>query len=192
MKKFILLISFLFGFNAQAGLITIDVSEDEVAVGESITVNLFASDFSPFDTFDFDFVYDNSLFSFETGSFTSDLTAVFPFLFETNENSNGLAISFTDFVSFTTSDFLLASFQLTATSAGISDFSLDLDVFGDQSTGFFEFDIFTSSNSRLAVDSSSIASATVQTSVPEPQAWMLLLTALVIVNRIKRTNLLVK
>ena len=181
MKKLILLMSFLFSLNTYASLITIELSEDEVVVGESITVNLIASEFSPFDTFDFDFVYDNSLFSFETGSLTSDLNSVFPFIFEENENINGLAISFVDFFSYTNSDFLLASFQITAKSAGESDFYLG-------SVNFYNYnDLFN--DPTLSVDSSSRASVIVQTSVPEPQTWLLLLTALFMVNRIKHRRL---
>ncbi|MCJ8321766.1 MAG: cohesin domain-containing protein [Colwellia sp.] len=170
MKKIILIISLLFGFNAQAGLISIELSDDHVGVGESITVNLIASDFSPFDTFDFDFEYNTSLFSYEMDSLTSDLSLALPLFFGATENGNGLAISFVDFFPYLNTDFVLASFEITATSVGSSEFSLGNVLFSD----FF---------TPIDVDSSAQASA----SIPEPSTWILFLGALMLFGRIKRS-----
>lgn len=179
MNKYILIISLLFGFNAQAGLITIGLSDADVVVGESITVNLIASDFSPldaFDAFDFDFAYDNSLFAFNVGSLSSDLSLIFPspLIFGASENLNGLAISFADFSAYTNTDFLLASFEITATSAGIANFSLS-------NVSFSNF--FT----PVVLDTSMQTSANISAAVPEPSTWLMLLSALFMIGRINRS-----
>jgi len=174
MKKFILIISLLFGFNAHAGLITIELSDTDVMVGESITVNLTASDFSPFDTFDFDFSFDKSLFAFEAGSLSSDLSLIPPLSFGAAENINGLAISFVDFFPYLTADFLLASFKITATSAGIADFYLS-------NVKFYDF------GTPLIFDTSAQASANISAEVPEPSTWVLMLSALIMIGRINRS-----
>jgi len=174
MKKYILIISLLFACKVQAGLITIGLSDNNVVLGDSITINLTASDFDPFDTFDFDFTYDNSLFTFDAVSFSSDLSFGFPFIFTANENLNGLAISFVDFVPYMNADFLLASFQLTAKSAGLANFSLSNVRFADFGTS-------------VTVDSSALASANINAEVPEPSTWLLLLSALIMIGRINRS-----
>lgn len=169
MKKMIIMLSFLIGFNANAGLITIDLSSNNVNAGETITVDLKASNFSSFDTFDFDFAFDNNLFSFQAGSFTSDLLTAFPFFFEATENGNGLAISYLDFFPVLDTDFLLASFKLVAISAGTSNFSLDNVMFYDGVT-------------QASIDSTASSSATIN-QVPEPATLLLLVLALLFVGR---------
>lgn len=174
MKKIILIISLLFAVNVQAGLITIDVSDTDVMVGDSITVNLNATGFDPFDTFDFDFTFDNSLFAFDAISFSSDLFFELPLAFEANENLNGLAISFLNFVPYMNADFLLASFQLTALTNGTADFAINNAMFSD----FF---------TPITVDSSPTASTNISAQVPEPSTLIILLTALIMIGRINRS-----
>ena len=174
MNKFILIISLLFGLNANAGLISIELSDNQVNVGESITVNLMASDFNAFDTFDLDFNFNHNIFDYQEGSLTSDLTSVLPLVFETSENANGLAISFLDFAAFSTPNFLLASFEITATTEGEDSFSLSNVSFSD----FF---------TPLTVDSSAQSAALVTASIPEPSTWLLFFSALLLVARANRS-----
>lgn len=171
MKKFLIMLSLLVGCNANAGLINIDLSADNVGVGETITVNLIATNFDPFDSFDLDFEFDNSLFAYQVGTFHSDLLAEFPLFFQESENINGLAISYLNFVPVIAADFLLASFKVTALGDGISTFSLGNVTFNNF---IFTVDVDSSARNLVTVNQ-----------VPEPATWILLLFALVFITKRK-------
>jgi hypothetical protein len=156
MKKFICALTFIIGFSVNAGTITIELSDSNVNVGDSVQVSLLATGFDPFDTFDFDFDFDISLFSYDdTTSLTSDLLAVPPFAFDVNQVPDGMALSFLDFNLYAGGDFLLASFDLLALAPGDSLFSLSDLLFSDSST------------STIDVNSDSVAQSSV-TTVSEP------------------------
>jgi hypothetical protein len=133
MKKFIstvstTLVALLFTANANAGLLNIDFSADDIKVGESVSVTITAQDFEAADAFYFDFNFDGLMLAFDDTSLSSDLmlvdedmgifdgltAEVFPF---------GLAFDFFDFMT-VDGDFMVASFDLIATAEGMSDFSV--------------------------------------------------------------------
>jgi hypothetical protein len=143
MKKFIAMLTLLIGFNANAGLLTIDLSTDEVAVGDSVLVTINASGFAETDNFWFDFGFDNSVMSYDASSLSSGLT-----LGDDTNDWNGLEVRPVDsilemeFASDDTSimasgDFVLASFYLIADVAGSTVLSMaDLYGPGDYTINF--------------------------------------------------------
>ncbi|ALO35803.1 hypothetical protein CMT41_14555 [Colwellia sp. MT41] len=172
MKKFIAMLTLLIGFNANAGLLTIDISADEVSVGESVLVTISASNFDETDMFWFDFNFDNSVVSYDASSLSSGLT-----LADDNINFNGLEVSAEDFglaFNFFTDDFsiraagdfVLASFNLIAGSEGFTDFSI---------ANFFNpsaFDDYT-----IAFSGASSVNVSSAVAVSEPSAVFMMMLA---------------
>lgn len=145
MKKLIAVLAFFVSLSANANIITVNLSETDVEVGDTVTVSLLADNFDYFDTFDFKFDFDTSIFSYDPTSLLSNVSAG---ILEVNQVANGMALTFVDFFTAYEGNLLLASFNLTVIGAGTSDFSFS-DV-------YFEDAAF---QSVLTVDSSSSASA---------------------------------
>ncbi|WP_281558862.1 PEP-CTERM sorting domain-containing protein [Thalassomonas sp. RHCl1] len=165
MKKLFILLTFLTGFTAHAGLIDIELSTNQLLQGESLEIQLNAHDFAGFDYFDLDFTFDSSIFSLDLTSLVTDLA---PFGFVSSQTTSGLAISFIDF-SANSGDFLLAGFTLTALNPGSSSFSFE------PSGNFYAPG---TSSPLTGIDFSATASAEVAAQVPEPAGSALLLLAL--------------
>ncbi|WDE03437.1 PEP-CTERM sorting domain-containing protein [Thalassomonas viridans] len=165
MRNFLILLAFLTGFNAHAGLIDIDLSAGQVLPGETLDITVTARDFGEFDYFDLDFTFDTTIFALDLGSIVTDLD---PFGFVTSQTATGLAISFIDFAA-NSGDFLLAGFTLTALSPGSSSFTFQPD-------GSF----YAPGNPTplAGIDLSATASAQVLAQVPEPAGSALLLLSL--------------
>jgi len=185
MKKFIAMLTLLIGFNANAGLLTIDISSDDVVVGDSVSVTISASNFDDSDMFWFDFNFDNSVMSFDENSISSDLTL--------SNDDNGLAVtpedyglaflfSTDDFLLNASGDFVLASFNLIADAAGVTDFSIfDLVVFSE----FEETDPYTvafTGSDSVNVNANSV-------SVPEPSTvFMMMFASFALVSARRQKN----
>jgi len=172
MKKFIAMLTLLVGFNANAGLLTIDLSTDEVSVGESVLVTINASDFEESANFYLDFNFDNSLMSFNESSLSSGLT-----LANDNPDFNGLGVTAESFglnLNFITDDdslmaagdFVLASFNLVADAAGSVDLSVS-NLFDDWS--FVDHTVAFSGAESVTVNSS--------VAVSEPSAAFMMMLA---------------
>jgi len=188
MKKFIAMLTLLIGFNANAGLLTIDISSNDVVVGDSVSVTISASDFDESDMFWFDFNFDNSVMSYDNSSLNSGLA-----LSDDNAESNGLAarpedyglaflFSTDEFLLNASGDFVLASFNLIADAAGVVDFSIfDLAVFGD----FEETDPYTvafTGSDSVNVNANSV-------SVPEPSTvFMMMFASFALVSARRQKN----
>lgn len=171
MKNLIMAVLLVMGFNANAGLITVNVSTDEIVLGETIDIDIIATAFAPTDSFNFELIFDTALFDYDNASLQSDLYFSNPFgILEVNAFDGYMGFSFVDFFDVFTGDFTLASFTLTAVANGDTDFSFSSVEFYQ---GFFN---------PVFVNSSDIASAKV-TQVPEPATWVLLLAAMAIVSR---------
>ncbi|MDU0353560.1 cohesin domain-containing protein [Paraglaciecola aquimarina] len=122
----------LIGLQANANMISIELDNPSVSVGETVNVSLLASFTDAVDTIDFEFLFDNSLFSFVSGSEASDLpNDGFLNFFSAVPNTVGLGLGFVSFESTVTGSFLFASFQLERTSAGVTEFSLQSNVLSD-------------------------------------------------------------
>ncbi len=162
----------MIGFNANAGLITMTVDEADVEVGSAVTVSLIATSFEEFDLFDFDFNFDDSLFTYDPLSLQSDLPlddSGFGLGLLVSALSDHLAMSFFGFTPFPGGDFLLAKFELIAQAPGKSDFYLaDSSFFG--------------SSGLLIVDTSTTNSVEAATSVPEPSSWLLILMPILLLG----------
>lgn len=161
--------------SANAGIITVSVDQTEVAVGDSVEVSLLATGFDFFDVFDLDVLFDSSVFSYDSASFSSDLPS-FPFGVSALETPTELAISFVDFLPYAGGDFMLAQFNLTALTAGVTDFSLNISEFSLSDP----FDIFAPAQ-QLSVSVDGQSSVTV-TSVPEPTTVFLMLVAIAVIS----------
>jgi len=168
MKKFIAMLTLLIGFNANAGLLTIDLSADEVSVGESVLVTINAQDFDSTDYFSFDFNFD-PVMAYDDSSLSSDLT-----LANNDPMFNGLSALVEDYglffefatdASWAEGNFVIASFNLIADSEGFTDLSI-ADFFNP--SAFDDYTIAFSGASSVNVSSSSI---------PEPSSMALLMLA---------------
>lgn len=126
----------LITFQANANLVFIKLDNASVSVGEVINVSMFASFTDAVDTIDFNFNFDNSLFSFVPNSETTALPNDGLFnIFGASTNSDGLGIGFTSLFNTVSGDFLFASFQLERTQVGNTEFSLDSITFASFATG---------------------------------------------------------
>jgi hypothetical protein len=162
MKKLLMVLALIANFTAQAGIMTIDVSETTVANGDAITLDILATDFEPLDTFSFRLDLDTTLLGYIPTSLMSDLSFSNPFGFlEVNAFDGYIAFSFLDFDPILTPNFTLASFTLNALNAGNTDFS------------FSAVEFYQGGFNPVFVDSSNTASVNI-TEVPEPATWMLL------------------
>ena len=169
MKKIIMIWALLVGFNANAGMINIELSKSHVTLGESIEVQLVTSAFDNFDAFGFKLLFDTSVLHFDSATLTSDLSAsLTPFgVFHAAQRSNWVEFSFNDFLPVSSGDFLLASFDLVAIGEGSTDISFTDVVF---------FEPFPSA-STLNINSD----ATATVSVPEPSTFVLFLLAAIVI-----------
>lgn len=74
MKFLAVIFSFLFAFNANAGLITTQSDQDNYSVGETVVVDFFVNDANPLiDWLNVDFSFDDSLFAFNSFTITDDV-----------------------------------------------------------------------------------------------------------------------
>jgi hypothetical protein len=154
-----------------AGLLKIELSSENVQLGDTVELKIIATNFDNFDTFNFSLGFDNTIFDYSAISFMSDLLNSNPFSFyDVNTTSSGLAFSFLDFSPVLSGDVVLASFELKAKNYGASSFSMS-DV---------EFYAPFPSTDMLSVDSSSTANAN---SVPEPSIMFLLFFGLLALIR---------
>lgn len=188
MKKFIAMLTLLIGFNANAGLLTIDISSDDVSVGDSVVVTISASNFDDSDMFWFDFNFNNSIMSFNDSSLSSYLTLV-----DDNADFNGLAVtpedyglefyfSTDDFLLNASGDFVLASFNLLADAAGVVDFSIfGLSVYGE----FEETDPYTVA--FTGSDSVNVSANSVSVSEPST-VFMMMFASLALVSARRQKN----
>ncbi len=75
MKKWFLALAALFTLHAQATVITLDVADPTINVGETTTVTVSGIFEQGFDSFDFDLLYDTFGLAVVDGSFASDFEA---------------------------------------------------------------------------------------------------------------------
>jgi hypothetical protein len=157
MKKIVFILLMLVGFSAKANVINIDLSNTNLAVGDTTQVTLTADSFESFEYFEFDLNYDNTIFSFVPSSFFSDIgTRDVDMVAE--ENPFGMTFLFfgTPVLAGT---HVLARFNLLAIAAGDPTFSLlNVDFLG--------------AVDGLNVDSSAQATAKAS-AVPEPSSLVL-------------------
>lgn len=179
------MLTLLIGFNANAGLLTVDLSTDNVSVGDSVSVTISASDFDDTDLFWFDFNFDNSVMAYDESSLTSGLALVDTNMglldgLEVEEYGFGLAFGFSTFDNSLNAagDFMLASFDLVADSAGFTDLSV---------SNFFNasaFDDYT-----IAFSNADSINVSDSVAVSEPSAaFMMLLAGFALVNTRRKTK----
>lgn len=136
MKQLIAVFALLFSMQSFANVINIDLNgANEVTLGQNVTVTLELDDFDLFDTFQFDFIFDATLFDFVGGSEDSDLPndGIDTFL-EITGGAGFVGIGFFDFVFQQRGDFFIA-FDLLATGNGTSAFSLENVFFENAPSG---------------------------------------------------------
>jgi len=178
MKKILTTLILLFSMQAQAGLITMNVSDSIVSTGDKLTVDIIGNNIAPSDAFSFDLLFDSSLFKLDTTNLMSDLFTSNPFaiFFEVAEVGNKINVSFLDFLPIPSSDnFLLVSFELEAIALGESDLVFD-------NVNFYE----PASFDPQEIDSDTTAKVSV-VEVSEPTMWGLMLMSLVLVG-VRRTK----
>lgn len=163
MKRFLLLMTALVTFNAQAALMTLSLDKIEAAVGEQViaTVGIALEDGELFSDFQFDLNFDNSIFRL-----TSDLISPeFGGLGFAHANDLGLSALGNKFDgalsgNVTLFDFTLEVLDASATSLGLAN--------------VFAFDSFNMADVNLSAQS---AVSFNQVSVPAPATLGLFLLA---------------
>ncbi|MDT0595567.1 cohesin domain-containing protein [Glaciecola petra] len=170
MKKLIAVFALLCSMQSFANVINIDLNGGEdVSVGDNITVTLKLDNFDPFDTFSFDFIFDDSLLDFVAGSESSDLPDDGIDTFLTIADDMGfVGIGFLDFVGTQDGNFFV-EFDFVATAVGAAVFSLENVFFED----FFGAGV-------LVVDDTASVDATIsQVSAPASIALLSIGVALI-------------
>lgn len=160
----------LFTVNANAGLLSIDLSTDTINVGESVSVTINAQDFDATDMFWFNLNFDSTMLAYDDSTLNSDLLlsdadmGLVSGLTAASE-SYGMSFDFFDDVFSADGSFVLASFDLIATAEGLTDFAItdfvNLAAFDDYGV------VFTGANS---INVSAVA-------VPEPSSVFMMMLA---------------
>jgi len=137
MKKLLVILAFLTCFQAKAGLIMIDSDQNTSQIGDIITITLTGQDLTPFWEFDFEFTFDDSLYSFISNSLTSDLALLDEVdpaggLRPPTTTSEGILFYFWQWEAFSPvgAEFTLASFQLNVIGAGQNSLNIERSYFG--------------------------------------------------------------
>ena len=183
MKKFLLTLASLVAFSSQAAVISVDLADSEIAVGDTTTVNItgeFDSQTEAFDNALLRVFFDTSSLLVDSTSFASGLPndEIFfdPFLF-IEEQPGEMSMSWTSSVGTYTNaaPFLLISFDVTATAEGI--FDLTMDASDLLNLDFFDSNTFAPMSYTLN-EASLTVSDNVTAEVAAPQTALLLALAL--------------
>lgn len=124
MKNLIAALALMVSFTANANLITVEISDDAISLGDTVQVTVLASMLEDFDTFGFELEFDTSVLTYDASSFYSDLTVFSDFIFDVSSQPYGFAFSFLNFFAVPADDYVLARFDLSAVTEGTSGFSL--------------------------------------------------------------------
>ena len=190
MKKFIAMLTLLIGFNANAGLLNVDFSSNDVKVGETISVTISAQDFDATDYFEFYLNFDTAMLGYDEVSLDSDLLEAD----ESNDGLSGLEITpqFSElWVDYNNDDFsldgsfMLASFDLTALVEGVTSF--ELSNFFNQEEYSLDYGI---SDYEINYNGLNVSSSSINVSaVPEPSTlFMMMLAGFALVNTRRKTK----
>ena len=180
---------------ANALLISLQSSSNSVDIGESITLEVWASDLNPdlVAAYDFDLSFDSSVVSYVSASFSNflgnDDLLSFTSIIDSFESVNVSELSLlSDFElserqfmgpvgANPNTNFMLASLSFDTLMAGIAEFSLSADGLGQGfiSAGLVNLnDVFGQSTVSVEINEA-------MTPVPSPTGWSLLLAALALV-----------
>ena len=146
LKKLLLSLASLVAFSSQAAVISVDLADSEIAVGDTTTVNITGEFDSQTEAFDFALLrvfFDNSSLLVDSLSLASDLPSDdvnFDPYVELYENAGDVTMGWTSSSAGTYTNpapFSLFSFDVTATAEGVFDFTFD-------TTDMLNFDFFDS------------------------------------------------
>ncbi|MBU3022048.1 cohesin domain-containing protein [Aestuariibacter sp. A3R04] len=168
MKWLIALCILSVGLPAYAGIISVELSDSQLSVGESVDVSIQGTGFSAFDSLNVELEFDTDMFDFNVASVGGDLMDASPFILDVSPQPYGIALSFLDFTPYTGGNFTVATFSLTALVTGETAFKLVNALAGDFFTG------------PLAVEISPPAVTARVTEVPGPATFGLLSVILVV------------
>lgn len=190
MKKIIAILALLICVNAQAGIISLDISDTNISSGNTTQVSLVATSFDAFDAFSFDVEFDTNLFTLNNSSIGGslfDFAALDPLgttIFSVAQESFGVSIAFSAlFSQFTESNFTAVSFNLTAIENGVTNFSLTKVLAG-------AVDIFNPFGASVPISAEGnnvdiAVSVSESVSVPAPASIGLFVIALIALMRIR-------
>ncbi|MDU0353910.1 hypothetical protein RS130_08200 [Paraglaciecola aquimarina] len=151
MKRLLAILTLFVGLNVQAGIISLNISDENVKLDDSVLVTLSGSGFDPFDSLSLDIEFDTSVFKFDALSVEGDLLNAAPLIFEVTEQMFGVALTFVDFVPFAGGNFTLATFNLTANAVGSTHFVLTNAIASDFLSGPVQADVVSRSASAAVV-----------------------------------------
>lgn len=184
MKKLLLTLASVLAFNSQAAVISVDLADSEISVGETTTVNITGLFDAQTEAFDFALLrvfFDNSSLLVDNASFASDLPSdelnLDPYV-EIMENAGEVSMGwYSLFEGLYTNpvEFSLFSFNVTATSVGVFDFTFDASDM--LNLDFFDSATFAPITYVLNESSLTVNEAT-SAEVSAPQSVLLLSLAL--------------
>jgi hypothetical protein len=170
MKKLIALAAFFIGFNASAGIISIELNDTDINIGDTLSISINAIDFDETDNFFFDFEFLTSLLMLDENSVSSDLVllpvgSMDDGLIVEAVDFIGLGFNFVDFFMPVNGNFNIASFNLTAMQTGTSNF----EIASFFSIGAFDdYDVIFSGTNSINITSQA---------VPEPSSVAMMMLA---------------
>jgi hypothetical protein len=124
-SKIIAVFAIFVGLQASANVIEIELDKTQVGPGEILNVNLVATFTDPVDEFNFDFLFATDIFSFVTGTETTNLpNDGSDAIFEIADNLIGVGLGFIDFSGGFLDGEYFINFDLMANLAGESSFDL--------------------------------------------------------------------
>ena len=178
MKKFIAMLTLLIGFNANAGLLNVDFSSNDVKVGETVSVTISAQDFDATDYFEFFLNFDTTMLGYDEVSLDSDLLEAD----ESIDGFSGLDITpqFSElWLEYNNDDFssdgsfMLASFDLIAVTEGATSFELS-DFFNQEEYSA----VYGVSDYEINYNGLNVGSSSINVSaVPEPSTVFMMMLA---------------
>ncbi|WP_032094707.1 MULTISPECIES: PEP-CTERM sorting domain-containing protein [unclassified Alteromonas] len=112
MKKILASLFLFVTMQANASLISLSVSDNDIDVGETVTVSVLADMTEAFTGFQLQLEFDNTIFEFVDGTFSSDLTPFSDFIFLFGDESYGFSIDFANFLEVSAGEYSVLEIEL--------------------------------------------------------------------------------
>lgn len=177
MKKILASLFLFVTMQANASLISLSVSDNDIDVGETVTVSVIADMTEAFTGFQLQLEFDKTIFGFVDGTFSSDLTALSDLAFLSGDESYGFSIDFANFSEVSAGEYTVLEIELLGRKNAIGS----TIGFGTVAASFLDF--FTSEvrEVNIATDAGTVpASVNVNNAVDVPAPASLGLMAMAI------------
>lgn len=177
MKKILASLFLFVTMQANASLISLSISDNDIDVGETVTVSVIADMTEAFTGFQLQLEFDNTIFDFVDGTFSSDLTASSDLVFLSGDESYGFSIDFANFSKVLAGEYTVLEIELRGLMSAIGS----TIGFGTVAASFIDPITFEVSEVSIATDAGTVpASVNVNNAVDVPAPASLGLMAMAI------------